>query len=301
MGLSLFKKAKTEQFRPCLPIPQQNHAYRIIGKDNEASISAIPLTDMEAIELETKYINLILCKICSAFHNIMPPLSLDISNFVRNSSDKTYYEWCPHTPSGKAAKYPLVLHYHSVFVYNSAGSGESEDNEEYEAWLDYLDQGGSSASWERRIRIESPGSPQSYRRSLAEIAAGRAGLDKRRTNILARVRATGDFHRYERNSISIRDLAYLSAATGHEFALFRSKREDILFRGNTMACDVVGALGDEIIEHRYEWVAHSHVDGGKLTPSNADRAVLRRLKQERSVIVGVNGEEKSFGQSLFDP
>ncbi len=150
MGIGLFKKAKTEQFRPCLSIPQQNHAYRIIRKHNEASISAMPLTDMEALELEIKYINLILCKICSAFHNIMPPLSLDVSDFIKNSSDKTYYEWCPHTPSGKAAKYPLVLHYHSVFVYNSAGSGESEDDEEYEAWLDYLDKGGNTTAWERR-------------------------------------------------------------------------------------------------------------------------------------------------------
>ncbi len=49
MGIGLFKKAKTEQFRPCLSIPQQNHAYRIIRKHNEASISAMPLTDMEAL------------------------------------------------------------------------------------------------------------------------------------------------------------------------------------------------------------------------------------------------------------
>ena len=104
-----------------------------------------------------------------------------------------------------------------------------EDDTEYEAWLDFLDKGGTTEEWERRLQINQPGSPQSYRRSLKQIAEGKAGLSKRRKNILARIQNTGEYHRYKREEISTRDLAYLSAATGHEFALFRSK-EDILIK-----------------------------------------------------------------------
>ena len=175
-----------------------------------------------------------------------------------------------------------------------------EDDAEYEAWLDFLDKGGTTEVWERRLQIDQPGSPQSYRRSLKQIAEGKAGLSKRRKNILARIQNTGEYHRYKREEISTRDLAYLSAATGHEFALFRSKREDILIRGNSRACDIAGELGEEILNKHYKWVAHSHVDGGFLTASLADRETLRKLGQKSSIIVGINGEETEFFQSEFD-
>ena len=175
-----------------------------------------------------------------------------------------------------------------------------EDDTEYEAWLDFWDKGGTTEEWERRLQINQPGSPQSYRRSLKQIAEGKAGLSKRRKNILARIQNTGEYHRYKREEISTRDLAYLSAATGHEFALFRSKREDILIRGNSRACDIAGELGEEILNKHYKWVAHSHVDGGFLTASLADRETLRKLGQKSSIIVGINGEEREFFQSEFD-
>lgn len=175
-----------------------------------------------------------------------------------------------------------------------------EDSEEYEAWLDYLDKGGTTKEWNRRIKINLPGSTKSYKRSLLEIAAGKAGLDKRRKNILAQIRKPGEYHRYSQGEISIRDLSYLSAATGHEFALFRSKREDILVRGDSKSCNIVGEIGEEILNKHYKWIAHSHVDGGVLAASIADRKTLERLHQASSVIVGIDGEETTFHQSLFE-
>lgn len=175
-----------------------------------------------------------------------------------------------------------------------------EDEKEFEAWLDYLEQGGTTEEWNNRLEIKQPGNPGSYRRSLDDIASGKAGLDKRRQNILARLKNSGDFHRFERNSISTRDLAYLSAATKNEFALFRSKRQDILIRGTKRACDIAGALGLEIIDKKYEWVAHSHVDGGNLAASIADRETLKKLGQLYSIIVGLDGEEIKFYQSPFE-
>lgn len=175
-----------------------------------------------------------------------------------------------------------------------------EDDAEYEAWLDYLANGGTTVSWNDRLKISSPGSTKSFKRSLADIAAGKAGLDKRRQNILGRLGESGSSHRFEKGSISNRDLAYLSAATGNEFALFRSKNEDILVRGNARTCDVSGELGEEILEKMYEWVAHSHVDGGNLAASVEDRDTLRKLKQKKSIIIGIDGQEVEFHVSPFD-
>ena len=175
-----------------------------------------------------------------------------------------------------------------------------EDSNEYEAWLDHLESGGTTEQWNNRLEIRVPGSTKSFKRSLEDISTGKAGLNKRRQNILNRLRKSGDYHRFERESISTRDLAYLSAATKNEFALFRSKHEDILVRGTRSACDIVGDLGSEIVDRKYEWVAHSHVDGGNLAASIADRETLKKLGQLFSVIVGIDGEEIKFYQSPFD-
>lgn len=54
------------------------------------------------------------------------------------------------------------------------------------------------------------------------------------------------------------------------------------------------------IKNKYKWIAHSHVDGGVLAASIADRKILERLHQASSVIVGIDGEETTFHQSLFE-
>jgi hypothetical protein len=159
-----------------------------------------------------------------------------------------------------------------------------EDSAEYDEWLDYLDNGGTTEEWEQRLQIQMPGNTKSFKRSLQDISEGRAGLDQRRKNILNRLQNEGDYHRFERGSISTRDLAYLSAAEGVEFALFRSKDHDILIRGNARDCNIAGNLGEEILKRKYEWVAHSHVDRGVPTASMADRKTLRRLDQKRSIL-----------------
>ena len=175
-----------------------------------------------------------------------------------------------------------------------------EDSKEYEEWLDYLDKGGTTETWNNRLKIEMAGNTKSYKRSLMDIASGKAGLNKKRQNILNRLPEAGAFFRYPKDTLSIRDLAYLSAATDDEFALFRSKSEDIIIRGTDRSCDVAGELGEEIVSKKYEWVAHSHTDKGQLVASIADRETLKRLGQKKSVIVGVDGEECEFYQSPFD-
>ena len=173
------------------------------------------------------------------------------------------------------------------------------DRKELDEWLNYLEKGGTTEQWDRRIKISSPGSSKSFQTSLKGIMEGKAGLDKRRKRILDLIPDSGDYHRFEKDSISVRDLAYLSAATGVEFSLFRSKTEDILVRGTYKSCDVVGDLGEEIIRRKYKWITHSHVDMGALVESADDRATLNLLGQKTSKIVSIKGEEIEFGGSPF--
>ncbi len=174
-----------------------------------------------------------------------------------------------------------------------------EDSDEYKAWLDFLDKGGTTEEWEKRIRISSPGSTKSLKRSLEDIKRGKAGLNQKRKKILERAKKSGDYHKFEKGEIKVKDLAYLSAATGHEFALFRGKRNDILVHGTKRTCDIYGELYDEIIEKHYKWVAHSHVDMGKLVASREDRDTLKKIKQKTSIIIGIDGKENMFGIEEF--
>ena len=72
-------------------------------------------------------------------------------------------------------------------------------------------------------------SSRSLQISLEAIRSGNAGLNAHRQEMLNRVPATGDWSRFDINTVELRDLAYLTAKTGDEFALLRGKKEDILF------------------------------------------------------------------------
>ena len=152
----------------------------------------------------------------------------------------------------------------------------------------------------KAIKIESPSSPQSLARSLEAIRNKKAGLSTARKDMLKRVPQSGEYGRFPREKISVHDLAYLSAETGHEFSLFRGKKEDILVHGDQLTCNLYGEIVDELIAGGYEWIAHSHVDMGNLVASRADRNTLRLFKQKKSIIIGPTGKEITFTQSEFD-
>ena len=53
-----------------------------------------------------------------------------------------------------------------------------------------------------------------------------------------RVPDSNDWATFEHESITTKDIAYLSAATHHEFALLRGKNLDILFHGTEHHCNI---------------------------------------------------------------
>lgn len=137
--------------------------------------------------------------------------------------------------------------------------------------------------------------------SLEAIRNGDAGLNDRRTSILARVPNSQDWAAFEYESIQIKDLAYLSAATHHEFALLRGKSKDIVFHGIERHCEFNEELLTLLKTKNLRLVAHTHPDYGPIEPSADDRDFLRYIGQKKSIIISyITGYQMEFTSNLFE-
>ena len=121
--------------------------------------------------------------------------------------------------------------------------------------------------------------------SLDAIHYGKAGLDEHRKKMLDRIPKTGDWAKFEFDSVDIKDLAYLTAKTGDEFALLRGKKEDILFHGSRTNCSFQGIVYDMMIDHKLKLIGHSHPGEDDPIASADDRSVLRTIGQKSSLII----------------
>ena len=137
--------------------------------------------------------------------------------------------------------------------------------------------------------------------SLDAIRKGDAGLNSHRQMMLNRVPEIGDFASFKLNTLELKDLAYLTAKTGHEFAILRGKEADILFYGDSMHCRFIDTLADMMASHKLEIVGHSHPGEDEPIPSQGDREALKTIGQSKSVVVsGRTGKMRTFGQSPFE-
>lgn len=137
--------------------------------------------------------------------------------------------------------------------------------------------------------------------SLLAVKSGKAGLDAHRKSMLNKVPKQGNWARFRLNSIVMKDLAYLSAKVGDEFALLRGKNEDILFHGRPTQCNFIDDLEDMLRKHQLEIVGHAHP--GEVIPvaSMADRATLREIGQTRSIVISaMSGRISEFGPDPFE-
>ncbi|MBQ1915212.1 MAG: hypothetical protein II178_08350 [Selenomonadaceae bacterium] len=128
-------------------------------------------------------------------------------------------------------------------------------------------------------------SSKSQRISLANIRNGKHGLNARRKNLLNKVKNTDAWESFARESIELIDLAYLTASTGHEFALLRGKREDILFHGDSIKCEFKGVLFQRLIKKELSLVCHSHAGEEIPQASEGDFDALRILNQKSSMVI----------------
>lgn len=144
-------------------------------------------------------------------------------------------------------------------------------------------------------------STKSMRISLDKVNRGEAGLSERRKRLLERVPRSGDWTKFEKNRICMKDIAYLTAKTGDEFAILNGKKEDILFHGSKCHCNFEGVLYDGLMKGKLRIYGHSHPTEMIPIPSQDDRETLRMIKQKKSYLISaVTGREVEFFDDEFN-
>ncbi|MBQ2902511.1 MAG: hypothetical protein IJE49_11805 [Agathobacter sp.] len=144
-------------------------------------------------------------------------------------------------------------------------------------------------------------SSESTRISLEAVRLGEAGLNKHRQELLNRVPKQNDWVALERESVTVKDVAYLSAATHDEFALLRGKTRDILFHGVSEHCYFDEELILLLKTKKLRLVVHSHADYNIIDPSFDDREFLRYIEQKESLIDSyITGKVRAFKADMFD-
>lgn len=149
--------------------------------------------------------------------------------------------------------------------------------------------------------IRKLSSSESIRISLEAVRLGEAGLNQHRQSLLNRVPNQGDWVALKKDNVTVKDIAYLSAATHDEFALLRGKSRDIIFHGEREHCYFDEELIDLLKCKKLRLVVHSHPDYNKIEPSFDDREFLKYINQRDSLIVSyITGDVKQFTKSAFD-
>lgn len=151
------------------------------------------------------------------------------------------------------------------------------------------------------MTIELQQSAHSLRVSLEAIRRGEAGLDEHRAGMLRRVPETGNWAEFPHEHLEMKDLAYLTAAMGHEFAILRGKRRDVLFHGSARRCTFVGVIEEWLLSKKLMIYGHSHPGEDMPHASEEDREILRMLGQKSSrLISGLTGIEREFYDNEFE-
>ncbi len=152
--------------------------------------------------------------------------------------------------------------------------------------------------------LSSPlASEESTRISLQSIREQRDGLNKHRQAILNRIPEQETWASFRLNAIEDKDLAYLSAATGDEFALLRGKNEDILYHGTKYHCHIEKSetLMELLSSHKITLVLHTHPDYETIIPSADDRKFIASYGQRSSKIISsYTGKIVEFTANMFD-
>ena len=126
-------------------------------------------------------------------------------------------------------------------------------------------------------------------------------MDAHRTIMLQRDPEPGDWARFPLNHLQMKNLAYLTVKTGHEFAILRGKSEDILFHGHAIRCTFDDVLAEMLMSGRMRIFGHSHPGEEIPIASDEDRKTLRKIGQDKSwLISGLTGQERLFTSNLFD-
>ena len=149
------------------------------------------------------------------------------------------------------------------------------------------------------IRIASEQSQ--YREYLQSLKDGKVTLRREQKKLLEQVPEVGNWTKLRKKQVSVKDLAALTASTGHEFAVFTGKSSKILIHGTSKSWHIPHDAWEVIKSNQYEWTAHSHPTMTKITVSPEDRETLKLFTwQEKSTIIDLKGNTKEFTASTQD-
>lgn len=103
---------------------------------------------------------------------------------------------------------------------------------------------------------------------------------------------------FPKKSVSMKDLAALTAVTGQEFAMFTKGKNRLIIRGNSRGVNVTVKIAEQLRDEGYKWSGHTHpgIDLTCLGASDGDRAILGVFKQEVSSIYNAKGQYEVFGK-----
>ncbi len=136
--------------------------------------------------------------------------------------------------------------------------------------------------------------------ALEKIKQGKAGLNKHRQSLLSRVPKPNDWANFSKGSVTMKDIAFLTAKTGDEFAILAGKREDILFHGNKYHCLFDGAISEMLMKGQFELYGHSHPAEMFPRPSDDDIETLQKIGQKKSrLISAITGREIEYNNHRF--
>jgi len=119
--------------------------------------------------------------------------------------------------------------------------------------------------------------------------------------MLERVPNPGDWAEFSYGHLQMKDLAYLTAKTGHEFAILRGRKTDILFHGESLRCAFDDALVEMLLKKRLIIYGHSHPGEEIPLPSPQDRSTLVKIGQSKSKLISaMTGQEITYSSDMFD-
>ena len=123
-------------------------------------------------------------------------------------------------------------------------------------------------------------------------------LSEKQKELLSKISKPGDYLICRKKDVKIKDIAYYTAITGNEFAIFTRGNERLIIRG-THTRTRIDQIWNKLKTEGWKFSAHTHpgLSENSLRPSTDDGIVLQELGQEQSVTLNPAGEHKRFNKA----
>jgi hypothetical protein len=157
------------------------------------------------------------------------------------------------------------------------------------------------ASVTNRNSIRIGSEQNQYREYLGLLKDGKVTLRSEQQKILDKIPNKGDWAEVRKKQVKTKDLAALTAATGHEFAIFTGSNTKIIVHGTSTSWHIPHEAWKIIEENQYEWTSHSHPTIRNLQASDPDRRTLELFTwQKESDIIDLQANIITFTASEQD-